>query len=206
MLDLLATMLVLGLVHGLAPDHCLAVSALAAGHRYRAVVGIAVRFGASHTAVLFLFAAGLLFFHWDLSAHLGRAGDIATGVLLIILGLVLIFERLGRRLGLSQHAHQQPGDARAKNRSGWMVGAVFALAGLRNALMALPIAMHHGIGLALTALLLFGGGITLSMIGYGLFYAAAQNVARGRGVAENALRIVVGVASCVLGVIWIAGA
>lgn len=243
MLGLIASMLALGLAHGLGPDHCIAVSALAAQRRHGAVARVALRFGLAHASVLFVFAGTLFALDLSLPPHAERAGELANGALLILLGAGLLFDRLGR--GLTFHAHEHshggklhshahvhalarpkifapsaPGaalsfraDAHAAQshphghpKSAWAVGALFAFSGIRNAAMALPVALNgHLLGAAL-GLGSFGLGVVASMVGYGILFSRGRDFAQRRGLTDRSLRVGLGVISTAFGVFWMAAA
>jgi ABC-type nickel/cobalt efflux system permease component RcnA len=243
MLGLVASMLVLGLAHGLGPDHCIAVSALAAQRRHGAMAQVALRFGLAHASVLLLFATALLALDWTFSEHTERAGELANGVLLVLLGAGLVFDRIGKGLTFHTHPHSHGGQvhshahvhalkrppvfagasrgavvafrpageaprahAHDHARSAWAVGALFAFSGIRNAAMALPVALHGQVAGALIALGFFGLGVVLSMVGYGYLFAFGRDWAQRRGLTDRALRVGLGLVSAAFGVFWIATA
>jgi ABC-type nickel/cobalt efflux system permease component RcnA len=243
MLSLFVSMLALGIVHGLGPDHCLAVSALAARGEHGQVLRTATRFGLAHAAVLLGFAAALFGLGWTLPERYARAGEVANGVLLVLLGAGLVLERLGRGLTAHVHVHRHGGTlhthahthalkrpallvpaspealrlqpttvharqhhAHGHSRSAWAVGGLFALSGVRNAAMALPLALQGRPAQAFAGLAFFGLGVIGAMSGYGLVFGFAQRQAAARGVGERTMRIALGLAAATLGGYWIATA
>lgn len=243
MFGLIASMLVLGFAHGLGPDHCIAVSALAAQGRHGAVARVALRFGLAHASVLFVFAGALLALGLSLSPRAQHAGELANGGLLVLLGIGLLFDRVGRGLTFHTHEHAHGGElhahahvhalARARafaaprqgatfayrpaphaaqnhshrhSSSAWAVGALFAFSGIRNAAMALPLALSgHLLGAAL-GLGFFGLGVVASMVGYGILFAFGRDLAQRKGLTDRALRVGLGLVSTAFGVFWMAAA
>jgi hypothetical protein len=202
--------LVLGALHALGPDHCVAVAALAARDaRPRRVVGLAVRFGVGHLLVLGAgFAAlrltGALWPGW-----LDHLGEAAGGAALVAIGVSLAGEGLLSRLGLHAHGHAHGGlehihphshRTSAAHRHGhgpaFATGMLFALGGLRALLVGLPAASAEG-GFALLALGAFGLGVFGTMTLYGLALSnvlprladqrLARRGARALGMAAVAL-------------------
>src|SRR5262245_26412768 len=97
--------LLLGARHGAGPDHLAAVAALAT--RGGSALGLAVRFAAGHAAVLLLATAGLEALEAGGLAPpwLERAGEVASGAMLLALGIATL-RRRGPRLHSHLHAHE----------------------------------------------------------------------------------------------------
>ena len=96
---LLLTALFLGFLHGLGPDHLMAIAALsvderggvdsADGRRVRAL-GIAVRFAFGHALLLAVGAGLIVLIGWSIPAPVERGGEMLGGALLIVMGLVTL--------------------------------------------------------------------------------------------------------------------
>lgn len=202
-----------GLIHGVGPDHCLAIGALATRGGMRRAFAVALRFGLAHTAVLAVCAAAASVAGVMIPARWESAMEVVGGVSLMALGAWTLFvppsSEPHAHDGLGEHSHA-PGEdvdhthpTRRERRAGAlsaMVGAVFGLSGVRGMLMVIPLALRqHGVAL-LTGVLLFGAGVVLSMALVGF---AAQRAAGRARVAERTLQGVVGLASMACGAWWV---
>lgn len=227
---LLASALALGFLHGLGADHLMAIAALSLGgpgespavQRARAF-GVAVRFAVGH-ALLLAFGAGLLLtLGWSLPLVFERAGEIAGGVLLIVLGIAALWGiRTGRIYG---HTHQHGNEPAAHwhlhigrrehhprpaahTHVPTIVGAAFALSSLRALTLLAP--FGDGVEAApiwtlLVLIGLFAVGILASMSLFGVAFARAMSAAVAARLGRAAAATMA-VASLALGVFWIASA
>src|SRR5687767_308600 len=153
-------MLALGFLHGLGADHLMAIAALSLAtplgpSRYARAFGLAVRFAVGH-ALLLAFGAGLvLFFGWQIPVRFEQGGEFAGGCLLIALGLIVGWLTVSGRLYVHTHLHDNGERAHAH----WhlhlgrqhshrpsihtvlpgVMGAVFAVSGLRALVLSLPL-------------------------------------------------------------------
>ncbi len=204
-----------GLLHGLGPDHCLAIGALStAGGGMRQAAGVSLRFGVGHTVVL---AAGALIAavtglaipeRWE------SALEVVGGVSLLILGCWTVLSK--RALiphthgGLGTHTHGAAGHTHdhegvviptwAGGRFQTLAGAVFGLSGVRGLLLLLPLMARQRTVSLLLGVTLFGAGVVLSMFAVGWF---AQRAAGAAKLLERGLRVPVGVASMLCGAWWV---
>ena len=204
---LLLTALFLGFLHGLGPDHLMAIAALSLGgdahgstRRARAV-GVAVRFAAGH-AVLLAAGAGLIVaIGWAIPARVERGGEMLGGALLIVMGVLtlqhLFAHRTSRLAPPASHSHLPT-----------IIGAAFAVSSLRALAMLTPFGSDLGtapLPLLLGLIAVFAVGIMASMVLFGVALAgvlsmrALQRLGHGAGA-------LVGVSSIVLGVAWLATA
>jgi nickel/cobalt exporter len=216
-LVLLATALFLGFLHGLGPDHLMAIAALSLGSdahgstRRARAIGVAVRFAAGH-AVLLAAGAGLIVaIGWAIPAPVERGGEMLGGALLIVMGLVTLqhlfvhptFAKatVGKRA--SHLAHRA-----SHSHLPTMIGAAFAVSSLRALAMLTPFGSDLGtapLPLLIGLIAVFAAGIMASMVLFGVALAgvlsmrALQRVGHGAGA-------LVGVSSIVLGVAWLATA
>src|SRR5690606_23543479 len=120
--------------------------------RTGAVFRTSLRFALGHAVVLFAFAGVVFLTGKVLPESAARAGEWANGALLILFGIGLVFEKLGRILSLHSHAHSHDGSVHNhlhahvgpahapdqavphRHRHGlaaWSLGAFFALSGIR---------------------------------------------------------------------------
>jgi ABC-type nickel/cobalt efflux system permease component RcnA len=218
----LLTLFGYGLLHGLGPDHCLAIGTLAAaGGGMRKAVGVSLRFGAGHTVVLALGAilaalAGLV-----ITARQESALEVIGGVSLLALGCWTVFTKrplfehhhdhphdLGASHdGFAPHVHDARSDGALVTRRAplggvfsTLAGAVFGLSGIRALVLLLPAVVGRSVAVSLAGVVLFGAGVVLSMLAVGWF---AQKVTVAAARIERGLRVPVGVASMLCGAWWV---
>lgn len=203
---LLASFLVLGVLHGLGPDHCAAIAsllvrarpALGGAGNWRPALGIAVSFGLGHAAVL---ALGVLF-----AAIAGVAipeawsqrSEVLGGVLLLGLGGLLVWRAI--RGESRDHAHPHLGP-RVKGGGTAMLGALFAFSGIRAAVLVIPLALRGAVVQSFVAVVLFGLGVIVGMAAFGVAVAGGVRVARR--LPHGALDAAAGVLALGVGVYWI---
>jgi len=222
---LLLTALFLGFLHGLGPDHLMAIAALsvderggvdsADGRRVRAL-GIAVRFAFGHALLLAVGAGLIVLIGWSIPTPVERGGEMLGGALLIVMGLVTL------QHVRAHHAHRPLGASRLppSPQSGFggasaprpshshlptMIGAAFAVSSLRALAMLTPFGADLGtapLPLLVTLIAVFACGILVSMSLFGVALArllsmrALERIGHGAGA-------LVGVSSVVLGVAWV---
>jgi len=215
MLASLLSMFAQGVLHGLGPDHCLAIGALAAaGGGFRRALGLSVRFGLGHTFVLALGAvlaglAGVMIpERWE------AALEVLGGAALLALGCWTLLSRRGAvphahggvvhtHEGDRQHSHDGI-DVEVTPPTGgrfatWM-GALFGLSGVRGLLMLIPLMGRDRAVMLSVGVLLFGLGVVASMVAVGWFATRAAATARRW---EHGLRVPVGLASVLCGAWWV---
>lgn len=185
----------------------------------RAPFRVAVRFALGHALLLLVGAALVLLAGWQIPELVERTGEIAGGVLLILMGAftlwVVAAERLyghTHRAGW-QHWHMHFGRRdrhplpHAHSGGAGLLGAVFAVSGLRALTLLGPaLAPEGGAAPLLTLLYLvgvFAVGILLSMSLFGIVLSRvlgsnALSARVGHGAA-----LVTAVASIALGAYWI---
>lgn len=201
-----------GLVHGVGPDHCLAIGALAARGGPREAVGLSLRFGAGHALVLAVCALGASALGVVIPARWEAALELVGGVALIALGAWTVgaardvdtdahaFQ--GRRPGEHRHGGHRHGPGPVADVGGLaaIAGAVFGLSGVRGLVLLLPVALQGRVALTALAVVLFGAGVMASMLAVG---SLAQLVASRARRVEQALHLGVGVLSVVVGSYWV---
>ena len=224
-------MLALGFLHGLGADHLMAIAALSLATplgpaRYARAFGLALKFAVGH-AVLLAFGAGLvLFFGWQIPVRFEQGGEFIGGCLLIALGLVVGWLTWSKRLYLHAHAHEG-GDRGA--HSHWhlhlgqqhshrpsihtvlpgVLGAVFAVSGLRALILSLPLwntaggANHFWSLLFLVTVFALGILMSMSLFGIVLAHTLADRRMTGHVARFSAAATALG--SLVLGIYWITG-
>ena len=155
---LISTTLALGFIHGLGADHLMAITSLSIGnasHKVRSsALGIALRFAVGHV-VVFVIGMGIVFvLGLRIPFFMDRAGEIISGCLLIILGVVGFFVVLTGKMHGSSHLYCD--DHRADSffnvvRVEWnllssirtnmptILGTLFAIGGLRMLTILAPL-------------------------------------------------------------------
>ena len=223
---LTATALSLGFLHGLGADHLMAIAALAvntdrsAGDGRREPIRVAVRFALGHALVLLVGAGAVLLLGWQIPELVERTGrDRRRGAADSDGRLHAVGRR--RRAALRPHAPRRVAATgtctsagaiairrrpRTPSRAG-LLGAVFAVSGLRALTLLGPELSPGGATASLLTLLylvgVFALGILLSMSLFGIVLSRvlgseAMAAAVGRGAA-----LVTAVASIALGVYWV---
>jgi hypothetical protein len=120
---LLASALFLGFLHGLGPDHLMAIAALSLdgggdlSRRGRAVA-VAVRFAMGHALLLSVGAGLIVLIGWSIPEPVERGGEMLGGALLVVMGLVTLqhlrIHATGHAaLSTSPNQHAAPGTEHA---------------------------------------------------------------------------------------------
>ena len=186
---LLLAIFVAGVLHGLGPDHLAAITAFG-GRDARRVVFFSTRFALGHVVIIAV--AGLLakFSRQLLPPVWEHRFDLITGWLLVVTGAGLIFGFLTGRVSLHAHAHAHAADhtrgmsaihrhfhlhwfTRQQHQhvhGGFaaVLGALFALGGVRSLLAIVPIALAQTVAESVVRIAAFALGIVASMVAYGL--------------------------------------
>jgi nickel/cobalt transporter (NicO) family protein len=202
-----------GLLHGVGPDHCLAIGALAARGGLRRAVGVSVRFGLGHMAVLGVLATAAVVAGVVIPARWESALEVLGGASLLGLGCWTLLA--GMPAGSAHHhgdgvmhAHDlaEHGAAAAapsavqRGPFPLLAGALFGLSGVRSLVLALPLMAQRNPAVLVAGVALFGLGVLLSMVVVGYL---TQRVASAAHRAERALRVIVGVSSMACGAWWV---
>lgn len=182
---LLGVIFAAGLLHGFGPDHLAAITAFGTrgGNDTRRVVFFSTRFALGHAFVIAV--AGLLgrFGRFLLPALWEHRAEIVSGWLLVLTGIALAAGLLTGRISLHGHSHHHTGgDHRhfhlhflmhQNHQHGHgtfaaVLGALFALGGLRGLLAVVPIALAQTLTESLIRITAFVLGIIISMVSYGV--------------------------------------
>jgi nickel/cobalt exporter len=230
---LTGSMLALGFLHGLGVDHLMAIAALSLATplgpaRYARAFGLALRFALGH-ALLLAFGAGLvLFFGWQVPARFEQGGELVGGCLLIGLGLIVGWLAVSRRLWAHSHVHENGEDAhrhwhlhlawRGRRHSHrpaihtmlpGVLGAVFAVSGLRALMLSLPLWNAPGgaghFASLLFLVIIFALGILMSMSLFGIVLAHTLADRRMTGGVARVSAAMTAVGSLALGIYWVTG-
>jgi hypothetical protein len=226
---LLLTALFLGFLHGLGPDHLMAIAALSVdegvsvespvGRRARALA-VAVRFALGHALLLAIGAGLIVVIGWSIPAPVERGGEMLGGALLIVMGLVTL------QHVRTHHAHLALGTSRLAPRASrlalrtsrlaprashshshvpTMLGAAFAVSSLRALAMLTPFGADLGtapLPLLVMLIAVFACGILVSMSLFGVVLARLLSMHALERIGHGAGALV-GVSSVVLGVAWV---
>jgi len=200
---LLATALFLGFLHGLGPDHLMAIAALSvdgdsgpASRRARSLA-IAIRFALGHALLLGIGAGLLVLIGWTLPPGVERGGEMLGGALLIVMGVVTL-----------QHLkHHAPGTQHQSHHTHvpTMIGAAFAVSSLRALAMLTPFGANLGaapLPLLVALILVFAVGILASMTLFGVVLAGVLSLRTIERVGHGAGALI-GASSVILGVAWV---
>lgn len=220
--------LALGFLHGLGADHLMAIAALSvgperhAGSRRLRALGIALRFAVGHALLLCLGAAASILLGWHIPVVVEQAGEMAGGSALVALGAAGLGALVTGRLYAHSHPHGMPSHVRWHMHIGrpdrhplpadhshlpMLLGAVFAVSGLRALSMLVPFGEHAASLVASTMTLLalvavFALGILLSMALFGVLLAQMMSTRLMAGVGR-AVAAVTAAASLAMGLYWI---
>jgi hypothetical protein len=224
---LTSSALALGFLHGLGADHLMAIAALSVGSptavtRAR-TFRVAVSFAFGHAMLL---AAGTTFVFlvgWTIPILVERAGEVAGGCILIALGLTGLWMAMTRRL--YGHAHPHASGLASRLHTHWhlhlgsdthsplshrhspvptVLGAVFAISGLRALSLLTPIGAQAGSFVTVLGLsLIFAIGILLSMSLFGIVLAGILGAPRASAWAGQAAAVITAAGSVGLGAYWV---
>jgi nickel/cobalt exporter len=223
-------MLALGFLHGMGADHLMAIAALSVATplgpaRYARAFGLALRFALGHALLLALGAGLVLFFGWQIPARFEQGGEFVGGCLLIALGLIVGWLTVWGRLYVHAHVHGSGDGA----HSHWhlhvgrqhshrpaihtvlpgLLGALFAISGLRALILSLPLWNTPGgtphFGALLFLVTIFALGILMSMSLFGIVLAHALADRRMTGQVARFSAAATALGSLALGTYWITG-
>ncbi|MEB3205814.1 MAG: hypothetical protein VKK59_00525 [Vampirovibrionales bacterium] len=179
----LLTGLAMGLTHSLEPGHGkLLVTTYLAAHRCRwfevlALAGVVVLMNAASNGLIVLSGAGLLRLTHALDVESHRWVNLALGVVITLLGVVLTLQHWKNPYGHCAHAHdkQDPPEfppCPERPPHWWELASIGVVSGLRpcpeGAIMALGLLANWGIWAALSFVMCLSVGSALMVVGLGL--------------------------------------
>lgn len=178
----------LGLIHALDADHILAVSALSS-KRKSAHNGLryALRWSLGHGAMLL---GIILLIHWSgivMSAQISLVAEQLVGIVLIVLGVLVIYQIRKKHLHIhfhehesGGHAHWHPHDQQDKKKQNhqhehkaFLIGGLHGLAGSAPLLAMIPLSETKPLSFSLLYLSVFSAGVFLAMISFGGLFGSA---------------------------------
>lgn len=179
----------LGVRHAVDPDHVVAVTAIATGHRsVKRATLIGAMWGVGHTLTILVVGGALILFRIAIPPRLGLAFEFAVGIMLIVLGFANLLSR----------DTEPPRQTTARPL---LVGMVHGLAG-SAAVALLVLAAVRDPRWALGYLLLFGVGTIVGMVAVTTAIAIPATLATRRvGVVRRYLVLASGAASVIFGVL-----
>ncbi len=197
--------LVLGLLHGLGADHLMAITALSVGSpttfTRRRTFRVALGFAFGHAMLLAAGTTLVVIAGWTIPILVERTGEVAGGCILIALGLAGLWVAMTRPLHGNTHP---PHGSHRHSHVPTMLGAVFAISGLRTVTLLTPLGGHDGSIMAVLGLILiFSLGILLSMSLFGIVLAGTLGAPRVSAWATQAGAVVTAVGSVGLGAFWV---
>lgn len=216
MLIVLGSLFGQGLLHGVGPDHCLAIGALASRGGLRRAVAVSVRFGLGHMAVLGLLATAAVVAGVVIPARWESALEVVGGASLLALGCWTLLsgvpsdpthhhgDGVMHAHDLAEHSATTAAAATAARASRGpfplLAGAVFGLSGVRSLVLALPLMVQRNPVVLVAGVALFGLGVLLSMVIVGYL---TQRIASVAHRVERGLRVLVGLSSMACGAWWV---
>jgi ABC-type nickel/cobalt efflux system permease component RcnA len=196
---MLALIFVAGVLHGLGPDHLVAITAVAgAGGSLQRITSFSARFAFGHAIVILLVGSAAFFGRRFLPPLWERNFELLAGGLLVCGGIVLITGLVTKRFSLHRHAHGHGPEqhshmhlhvGRAERHrhvhgiSTVLLGGLFALGGSSSMLAATSAVLaQNGLEFFLR-IAAFTAGIVISMTGFGMVTRALLN--RGKASPEG---------------------
>ncbi|MFH1327404.1 MAG: sulfite exporter TauE/SafE family protein, partial [Candidatus Bathyarchaeota archaeon] len=164
----------LGLGHTLDVDHVVAISTILSENKsLKKTSVLGVLWGLGHTTTLFLAGLIVLAFAASIPQTLALSFEFIVGIILVMLGLFVIRNALGRFTHVHQHSHKgkvhshfhnhRKSVSHAHEHKSFIVGMFHGLAGSAP-LMLLVIASLRSIWEGLTDILIFGLGSISGML------------------------------------------
>ncbi len=213
---ILLTGFALGLGHSLDPDHVIAVSTLICNNpNLRKSIASATVWGTGHSIVLFIVGLLVLILRVMIPEGAVTIFELAGGVLLVILGILVIKPIVAGRVHTYRHhargsmnSHQQAHVTDIKEESTHLHRSAIAgvLQGLGGsaALMIVTLMTVSSVELGLVFVLIFGAGVILGMISVACLVSSllAYTASRLEKVHEG-IMAVTGSAAIVFGIFLI---
>lgn len=217
-------MFLLGIQHGLGPDHVAAVTSLIArGGGARRASWVGVQFGLGHTGVLGGVCLLCLLCRFSIPAGFERGAEIFGGVLLIIMGLWMTRDLFGVRVYAHRHRHEHDGSAHehvhlhigdpeaphpalhGHPHATTLFGGLFAFSGARAMLTMVAFLLGNlpSIPALVVYLLLFGAGIVFSMSLYGALVSRFYTLAARHAIVFQGVTLLTVLATVGTGFIWL---
>lgn len=157
----LATSLILGVLHAFDPDHLAAVTSFITRRpSAAAAAGFAARWGMGHSATLVTAGLATTMFRMVIPPGLETAAELAVGLMLIVVGtwaLAGLWRGAPAAHAVAAHGH-----------SIFWVGALHGLAGSAGLLVLIPVALMSSVWAVLAYILMFNVGVVAAMALYAM--------------------------------------
>ncbi len=200
---ILGAIFVAGVLHGLGPDHLAAITAFGTrgGNDARRIAFFSTRFALGHAVVIVIAGMAAKFGRVMLPPLWEHRFESAAGWLLIFTGIVLLAGLITGKFSLHAHEHHHHVGHHQHLHSHFVVpqkhehrhgafaavlGAIFALGGVRALLIVVPVAMAHTVTQSIIRIAAFVLGITLAMVSYGI--ATQKTLSLFAGTSRNWMR------------------
>ncbi|MFN2637179.1 MAG: high-affinity nickel-transport family protein [Gemmatimonadaceae bacterium] len=182
------TSLLLGMRHALDPDHIVAVTTIVSRERsVTKAAGIGALWGFGHTITLLLVGGAIILFKVALNARIGLSLELCVAIMLIVLGLLNLFDVGSPQRALSA---SRP----------FFVGVIHGLAGSAGAAL-LIVPLIDDPRWAALYLVTFGLGTIVGMSVVTVSIAAPSLLAAAHMPSlQRSLRVASGVVSLVFGI------
>lgn len=178
----------LGLLHALDADHILAVSALSSENTGRQNARrYALRWSLGHGVMLLAIILLLHFSGSIMSAQVSQLAERVVGGVLIILGLLVLFQIRKKSLHihfhqhkntLHAHWHQHAADDKEKQNhqhehKAVLIGSIHGLAGSAPLIALIPLSAANSLSISLLYLFVFSLGVFVAMLSFGGLFGSA---------------------------------
>ena len=215
----------LGMLHALDADHIMAVSGLASSRAdLKGSTRFCLQWATGHGVILLLVATAVYIFNMAIPDQLSGMAENMAGIVLIIIGLLVLFELYKRKIYLSMHHHQglpvhihwdvshveagKHGMPRTyHDHRAVLVGMLHGLAGSAPLFAIIPVTQSDNAWVALCYVLLFCIGVVVSMLVFGGFIGMLfrQLLSYSHNLVQS-LRVLVGVSAILFGIVLLQGA
>lgn len=215
-LGLAAASLGLGLLHGFDTDHVVAVTNFVSQDpRPRHAARFGLQFGSGHTLTVLFFGIILLLFKYTIPESLSKVMEVASGVVLILLGVWVTKRHLALEEGALTHTHEHihgtethvhahihHGD-HIHRHGATLTGSITGLAGTAGVMLFGPILAAPSIPYATAFIVLYGLGVSLSMTTYGYFISGFYRAASRSRLIGKVVGLATGLVSIGIGLWWV---
>jgi len=167
----------LGLLHALDADHIMAVSGLSAKKpNMKSCLKFCAHWASGHGLALLTIASGVYLFGLAIPEQLSSMAESLVGVVLILIGLITLWQIYRNRLLLSFHRHEpdihhahwhEKNHKKVQDHSALLVGLLHGVAGSAPLLVLIPLSKMGSIADAMGYVFLFGLGVIIAMIIFG---------------------------------------
>lgn len=189
----------LGVVHAFDYDHIVEVTDFVSQDPHpRQAVKFAVKFGSGHTATVMALGLTVFIIKLTLAETFTSTWEFFSGIALVALGIWSLYRRLVRKTTRYDRTIFTYGPV--------VTGLITGLAGTAGVLVFGPIAAAPSLPVAAIFILLYGIGVIGAMSLFGILSSGFFRKAENWGKAGTGIWTFTGLASMILGVVWISRA